>query len=148
MWRYNITLTATLAAVALHLSPPEATSAEAVKADSAKVGPARVEKIDGTQLRRVTLMQKAAQRLDIRTAQVRQDPSGQKIVPHTSLLYDLAGVGWVYTNPEPLTYIRHNVVVASIKGEDAYLKDGPPAGTQVVTMGVSELYGTEKGVGH
>ena len=46
----------------------------------------------------------------------------------------------------PLTFVREGVVIERIKGDHAYLKEGPPAGTQVVTVGVPELYGTEVGV--
>ena len=40
------------------------------------------------------------------------------------------------------------VVVEAIEGKNVYLKEGPPAGTMVVTVGAAELYGAEKGVGH
>jgi hypothetical protein len=121
-----------------------ASPAEAV----VKVKPAQVEAIGGTKLSRITLHPKAAERLDIQTGQVRQDNSGQKIVPYAAVLYDLAGAAWVYTNPEPLTFIRHGIQIALIRGEEAYLSEGPPVGTPIVMVGAAELFGTEKGVGH
>jgi hypothetical protein len=63
-------------------------------------------------------------------------------------MYDIGGGTWVYTVPRPLTFLRHSVVVETITGDKAYLREGPPLGTSVVTVGVAELYGTEKGLGH
>jgi hypothetical protein len=63
-------------------------------------------------------------------------------------VYDSAGGTWVYTMPQPLTFVRQVVVVETISGDKAYLKEGPDSGTKVVTVGVAELYGTEKGLGY
>ncbi len=63
------------------------------------------------------------------------------------MLYDEAGATWVFTNPKGLEYVRASIVVDTIVGDDARLKDGPPVGTRVVTVGVAELYGAEQGVG-
>ena len=72
----------------------------------------------------------------------------RKVVPHSSLIYGAHGETWVYTSPEPLTYVRHPVSVDYVQGDLAVLSDGPPAGTEVVSVGVAELYGTEFEVGH
>jgi biotin carboxyl carrier protein len=71
----------------------------------------------------------------------------QKIVPYASVIYDLHGDTWTYTNPAPLTYVRDHIVVDYIDGDLAILSDGPAAGTAVVTSGAAELYGTEFGIG-
>jgi hypothetical protein len=47
-----------------------------------------------------------------------------------------------------LTYVRHGVTIELIRGDDAHVTDGPPAGTPIVVVGAAELYGAEKGVGH
>jgi hypothetical protein len=57
------------------------------------------------------------------------------------------GQAWVYTMPQPLTYVRHRVTVDYVEGDRAVLSDGPPPGTAIVTDGVAELYGIELGVG-
>jgi hypothetical protein len=143
----NASLALALAAAAALL--PAATSRAASPAEAAPhVKPARVEPIAGTNLRRVTLTDRAAQRLDVKTADVREDPSGARVVPYSSIVYDNAGVPWIYTSPEPLVFVRRRVEVARIDGEDAHLKDGPPAGTRVAVIGVAQLYGAEKGIGH
>jgi hypothetical protein len=133
------------ALVSLLLAWPSlsALAAEPVK----KGGASQVDAIDGSSLKRVTLTQKAMERLDIKTGQVAVDAAGIMTAPYAALLYDAKGQTWVYTNPQPLAYVRHAVVVESIKGERAFLKEGPPAGTVVVVIGVAELYGTESGLG-
>ena len=100
----------------------------------------------GFGVNRITLLPKAARRLDIKTAEIREDPSGKKVTPYSSIIYDLDGDAWVYTVTAPLTFGREGVVIELIKGDFAYLLEGPPAGTQVVTVGVPELYGAEVGV--
>lgn len=110
--------------------------------------PARLEAIGGSTIKKITLTPKAAQRLDIQIGQVREDASGRKTVPYAAVVYDKDGTTWVYTNPQPLTFIRHAIVVELISGDDAVLKEGPAAGVQVATTGAPQLYGAEKGVGH
>jgi hypothetical protein len=73
--------------------------------------------------------------------------SERKIVDFASLIYGLHGETWVYTNPEPLVFVRAPVTVDFIEGDQAFLTEGPEVGTQVVTLGAAELYGVESGVG-
>jgi hypothetical protein len=100
----------------------------------------------GFGISKMTLPMRAAIRLGIRMDEIREDPSGSKFTPFSSIIYDLDGDAWVYTVAEPLSFVRESVLVESIKGEYAYLQEGPPVGTKVVTVGVPELYGTEVGV--
>jgi hypothetical protein len=141
----NRAIVAALAAFAVQTAAPGAMSATV---EASKGAPAKIERVEGTKLSRVTLTQKAAQRLDIRTGTISQDAAGKMIAPYAAVFYDVAGVAWVYTNPQPLMFVRHKVTIEQIKGASAHLSDGPPVGTQIVIVGVSELYGTEKGVGH
>lgn len=73
--------------------------------------------------------------------------AAQKIVPYAAVLYDLHGETWVFTSPEPLVYVRAPITVDYIEGDLAVLSEGPPAGTEVVTAGASELFGAEIGIG-
>jgi hypothetical protein len=112
--------------------------------------PALVEEIQGTGLRQVTLSERAAERLGIQTATVRRaDGPGAVIaaVPYSAVIYDPHGMAWVYIPTAPLTFVRHAVSIYSIEGDMAYLKVGPPEGTQVVSVGVAELFGTEQEIG-
>ncbi|HEU5260047.1 MAG TPA: hypothetical protein VFU41_01355 [Gemmatimonadales bacterium] len=132
-----------------------------------KTKPAHVEHVEGSEVSRVTLTAKAAERLDIKTALVReaqmarsgstasvraaqmsQSGARRKVVPYAAVLYDSKGVTWVYTSPEPLVFLRHRIQVDYIDGDQAILSEGPPVGTQVVTVGGQELFGAEFEIGH
>jgi hypothetical protein len=120
-----------------------------VKATETK--PAQVEAIAGTELHKVTLSARAAQRLDIKTERVQELVVGgakHKVVPYAAVLYDAHGETWVYTSPAPLVFVRHAIHVAYISGDRAVLSQGPPAGTAVVTVGAAELFGAEFEIGH
>ena len=112
-------------------------------------GPAIVEPIAKTGLSRVILTEKAAQRLGIQTVPVRDAKAvregsvGDRVIPYGAILYKTNGDAFVYTSPEPLTFVRAPVTVDYIEGELAFLSDGPPPGTAVVTVGAAELFGAE-----
>ena len=106
-----------------------------------KVEPVTLEEIDGTDFKRVILTEKAAERIDVHTAEV----SGN-VIPYAAVIYDTEGNTWVYTNPAPLTYVRSSILVDHIDGDQAILTEGLDAGTKVVTLGVAEIYGAETGV--
>ena len=72
----------------------------------------------------------------------------KKVVPYSAILYDAHGEAWVYTNPEPLAFVRHRVTIEHINDDKAILGDGPDIGTKIVTVGAAELFGAELGVGH
>ncbi len=108
--------------------------------------PAEVEEIEGSELSRITLSAHAAERLGIATSAV-AEADDLLAVPYAAVLYDAGGKTWVYASPEENVFIRDEIVVDRIDGELAYLADGPPVGTEVVTTGAAELYGTETGVG-
>jgi hypothetical protein len=115
--------------------------------------PAEVKKIEGMEMSRLTLSEKAIQRLDLKTDRVREQrvsrsDSPRKVVPYGSLIYDPQGQAWIYTSPQDRIFVRHKVDVDYIERDAAILKDGPPAGTVVVSVGVAELYGAEFKVGH
>lgn len=122
-------------------------------ATPAKIKPATVERVEGQEVSRITLTQRAAERLDIKTATVREPQltrsgSRRPVVPYAAVLYDAKGVTWVYTSPANLVFVRYRIAVDYIEGDQAVLTDGPPAGTQVVTQGGQELFGAEFEIGH
>jgi hypothetical protein len=108
--------------------------------------PATVEEI-GADKTRITLTEQAAERLAIDTAPVER-AGGQTVVPSGALMLDPTGVYWVYTNPSSLVFVPQQV---TLDREDdnglAHLVEGPPVGTDVVTLGAAELYGIEHGIG-
>ncbi len=76
------------------------------------------------------------------------DSAKHRFVPYSSLIYDPHGQTWIYTSPQPRTFIRQKVEVDHVRGNRAILSEGPPAGTVLASVGVAELYGTEFKVGH
>ena len=108
--------------------------------------PIEVEKIDGSELSRLTLTTSAADRLDIQTTTVESVGEG-KVVPSAAVIIDTAGTYWVYTNPEPLVFVREEIRPVHEEGQQAFFDEGPTVGTHVVTIGVPELYGAEFGIG-
>jgi len=127
-----------------------AACSQASAVTASKIQPSQVEKIEGTELNRVTLTEKAAERLDLQTAPVREEQvngTQRLVVPYSAVIYDLEGATWMYTSPAPLTFVRESITVDYIEGDMVVLVDGPAAGTEVVTVGVPELYGADTGIG-
>jgi len=117
------------------------------------VKPAHVEHIEGEEVSRVTLTEKAAERLAVtldvvRDQRVSRSGTARRVVPYGAVLYDVGGRTWVYTSPESLVFVRREIKVDYIEGDLAVLSDGPPAGTRVVTLGATELHGAEFEIGH
>lgn len=109
--------------------------------------PATVEPLEGNDdVKRVTFTAEGAKRTGVQTADVR-DNGDRIVVPYAAVIYDPEGKTFVYTSAKPLTYVREEVKVERIEGDRAFLTDGPPAGTEVVTVGVAEVYGAELGIG-
>ena len=104
--------------------------------------PAVVESIDGSDQVRITLEEQAARRLEIETSPVEQNATGLA-VPSSAVFVDPDGKWWVYTSPEPLVFVRHEIDLEREEDGVAHLTSGPPAGTEVVTVGVPELSGLE-----
>jgi hypothetical protein len=111
-----------------------------------ETGPVTLEPIPGTDLNRLTLTEKAAERLGVETVPVRaQQVNGieRMVVPYAALLYDPSGQAWVYVNVEPLVFVREPITVVFINGDEAILSKGPETGAAVVTLGATELFGSE-----
>ena len=104
--------------------------------------PAKLEPIKGTDVQRVIFDAEAAQRVGLQTAPIRQN--GQEtVVPYDAVIYTPDGSEYTYTAPKPLTYVRQEIEIKRVDGDSVVLSDGPPVGTEVVTVGVDEVYGTE-----
>jgi hypothetical protein len=145
MQRNNRLMVAVLVIAGLQLSACQQRSDE-----HQTEAPAHVERIEGTALSRVTLTEKAIQRIGLKTDQVREEKGTRKrkVMPYSALLYEPDGQTWAYTSPKPRTFVRHKVEVDYIRGDVVVLKGGLPTGTVVASVGVAELYGTEFKLGH
>ena len=120
-----------------------------------KVEPAKVEHKAGSEISKLTLTEKAMERLGVKTTPIVEgkiegaaNDAPRQSVPYSAVMYVPNGDTFVYTSPSPRTFVRDRYNIDYIEREVAVLKDGPPAGTQVVTVGAAELFGTEFGVGH
>ena len=105
-----------------------------------------VEEVEGTELSRLTLSESAAERLDIQTVLVEAASEGS-VVPSAAVIIDPDGVYWVYANPDPFVFLRHEIRPVVEEGGQAFFVEGPEVGTAVVVIGVPELYGAEFGIG-
>jgi hypothetical protein len=105
--------------------------------------PAKLEPIKGTDVKRVKFSAEGAKRVGLQTAQVRQNGQGKMIIPYAAVIYDAEGNAYAYTSPERLTFVRQEIEIDRVDGDRVVLSDGPPAGTEVVTVGAAEVYGTE-----
>ena len=107
--------------------------------------PASVEPIEGSELSRVTLTEDAARRIGLETAAVARR-GDRTAVPESAIWVDVDGAAWVYTERQPLVFVRARVVVDRYQDGLAYLAEGPPPGTVVASIGVPELIGSELGI--
>jgi hypothetical protein len=107
--------------------------------------PATVEEIKGSDLARVILTEDAVRRIGLDTTPV-TDRGTLTVVPESAVWVDVNGDEWVYTNPEPLVFVRALVVVERYDDGSAFLRDGPAPGTEVASIGVPELIGSEFGI--
>jgi hypothetical protein len=136
MKRINLFLLILMIVAALQLAAcgPKATTTE-------KIAPSTLEEIEGSDLQRVILTEKAAERIDLQTV-----PVSGMVVPYSAVIYDTEGNTWIYTNPAPLTFVRAPIVIDRIEGDQAFLSQALQSDAPIVTVGVAEIYGAETGV--
>jgi hypothetical protein len=106
-----------------------------------QIDPSTLEEIEGSELKRVLLTEKAAERIGVQTV-----PVSGLVVPYSAVIYDTEGNTWIYTNPAPLTFVRVPIVIDRIEADQAFLSNGLKSDAPIVTLGVAELYGAETGV--
>ena len=106
-----------------------------------QASPSTLKDIEGSDLKQVILTEKAAERLGVETV-----PVNGQVVPYAAVIYDTEGHTWVYTNPEPLTFVRAPILIDRIEGDQAFLTEPLETDSPIVTIGVAEIYGAETGV--
>jgi hypothetical protein len=108
--------------------------------------PAHLESAGPDQPARIILTEEAQQRVQLQTTLVK--PHGAEVsLDQAALVYDKKGKPWVFTVVGPLTYVRAPVSIEEVQADNLMiLSSGPPAGTEVVTVGAIELWGTELGI--
>jgi hypothetical protein len=138
--RYGIAALSAATGLALAGCGVEAQGADAAVAEVASVA---VPADGGPGI--VTLSEAAEERLGVATAAVTAAPSGL-VVPYAAVVYEADGSSWVFVRTEPSTYRRAAIAISGITGDQVALASGPPAGTEVVTVGAAELVGVEIGI--
>jgi len=116
---------------------------EAVSAEPYE--PAALESTGPSQPPKITLTDEATRRVALQTTVV-GGRGAELTVHHGALVYDKKGLPWVFAVVGPRTYVRSAVTVKHVEGDLVTLSSGPPAGTEVVTVGAIELWGTELGI--
>jgi hypothetical protein len=107
--------------------------------------PAALESTGPDKPARVTLTEEAVDRVALQTTEVKA--LGKDLtVDHAALVFDKAGKPWVFSVVGPRTYVRATVTIKEVQDNVVTLSAGPPAGTQVVTVGAIELWGAELGI--
>lgn len=117
-----------------------------------KVEPFSTKKENG--INKVTFTEKAMERAAVKTAPLQEgkvdgadNASPRPFVPYSALMYVPTGETFIYTSPTPRTFVRQAVNVDYIAKDVVVLKDGPPKGTEIVTVGAAEIFGAEVGNG-
>jgi hypothetical protein len=121
--------------------------AKTSESEASEDGPVKLVEVKGSDVQQVVLTAKAADRVGIKMAAI-TEKGGAKVAPYAAVVYDANGDAWAYTSAKPLTFVRAPITVQSIAGNDAILSAGPDAGTEVVTVGTAELFGSEQEIGH
>jgi hypothetical protein len=107
--------------------------------------PAALESTGPDRPARIILTEEAVDRVALQTTEVKT--LGKDLtVDHTALVFDKAGKPWVFTVVGPRTYVRAAIGIKEVQDKLVILSAGPPAGTQVVTVGAIELWGAELGI--
>ena len=109
--------------------------------------PYTLEPVEGQDVLRVILEESAVERLGIETASVEE--RGAKLgrcrsTRCSSTPTEISGCTRI-RSPSCSSGLRSRSTHETVT--EATLSDGPPAGTEVVTVGIPELYGTETGFG-
>jgi hypothetical protein len=115
---------------------------EVEEKESSGYGPSKLVEVQGRDVKRVSFTAEGARRVGLRREPIRGE-GGREIVPYAALVYDPEGKTYVYVARTPLSFERAAVKVDRIEGARALVSAGPPPGTQVVTAGAAEVYGTE-----
>jgi hypothetical protein len=108
------------------------------------IEPAHIEESENEGLPFVVLTEKAVERLNIQTIRTYEN---QFVIPYSTVRYDIHGDTWVYTNPEPLKYLREQIKIDYVENDEVILLEPIASDKNIVIVGVPELSGVEHGIG-
>ncbi len=140
----RLSMAAGISAALMFSVPACAQTTEALpEAAQAANAPAKVEKNADTGIAKITLTERAMERLDMKTDTVKAGAGTDITFPYSALIYQADGTTWVYTNPAPGVFQRQGVTVSRVEGGVVTATAGPAVDTPVVTVGATELFGAE-----
>jgi len=119
--------------------------AEIEEEDAETYQPAVLQPVEHSTLKVVTFTALAAEQVELTTERATRD-GRHTVVDHEALIYDGMGKPWVYTMTKPLTYLRAPITVDHVDDGLVMISRGLAPGTDVVTVGASEVYGAELGI--
>jgi Cu/Ag efflux pump CusA len=142
--RYGIAFLS--AAAALGLAGCQTSASGAVSAEEEAIAAAAtVEEDPEGGPSKLTLTEDSALRLGVETAPV-EGSAGALTIPYAAVVYDAEGDSWAFVQEEERVYRRAAIAIESVDGDTVRLTDGPPPGSEVVTVAAAELVGVEAGI--
>jgi hypothetical protein len=121
--------------------------APASSSDQSPPPTATLQDTPGSSVPTVVLTPLGKERIGLQTAPVGTGPGGRATFPYSALLYEPDGTAAVYVPTGQLSFLRHYVKIAAIKGGTVVVTSGVSPGQSVVTAGAEELLGVQNGVG-
>jgi hypothetical protein len=113
--------------------------------DAETYQPAHLQPVENSTLKIVTFTALAAEQVQLTTVRATRE-GRHTVVDHEALIYDGMGKPWVYTMTAPLTYLRAPITVDRVDDGLVKISRGLAPGTEVVTVGASQVYGAELGI--
>lgn len=109
--------------------------------------PVIIKKVPGSPFNHVILTNESANRIGIKIVPLQiifKPDTPQKVsIPYSAIIYGLHGETWVYIGIKSLVFVRMPVVIDHIEGNFAILASAPVGNYNIVSVGATELYGSE-----
>ncbi len=137
----------TIIAVGLTALAGSLTACSDPPATGEKIVPAVIDTVPGLDVKQVTLTADAAQRIALVTGEITAGEGDETVIPYGAVIYDPDGLSWAYVVKGDNVFIREEIGIDRIEGDQAFLTTGPGVGTSVAVVGVAELFGAETGIG-
>lgn len=139
--------TFTFAVVGLTALAGSLTACSDAPAEAEKIVPAVIDTVPGLDVKQVTLTADGAERIALVTGEITAGEGSEMVIPYGAVIYDPDGLSWAYVVKGDNVYLREEITIDRIEGDQAFLTSGPAVGTAVAVVGVAELFGAETGIG-
>jgi hypothetical protein len=107
--------------------------------------PVVIKKVAGSEFDHVILTQESVKRIGLETTAVKiiSSTPPKFAIPYSAIIYGLQGETWVYIVVKPLEFVRTPVEIDHIENGVVILTKPPPIPGEIVSVGASELFGSE-----